>query len=205
MSKSSFLAAVALATLVGACSQSGSSTADTVAEAAQAAEITNRAAEAARAAASELAAQQAANQAAAVAAAAESERLRIGIETALIQDVSAGGFNSAAQTVKAMRAIDTTNTPAEYRAAYVTHIQAWEDVARLKASWEAIDTDENNGIILVASVACAMLDCPATPIADRIEAEREYNRRLVVAQAQVTTSFREVERIAVSHGARMPA
>ena len=200
MPKSALLAAVALATMLGACSGEKIAQSEAPASFALAAAEDTRAAEAAAAAAA-----RAAQRIAEAATAAERERLRTGIEVALQQDRGAGQLGSDSATASAMRAIDVSNTPAEFQAAYVTHIHAWEDVARLRAAWKRFDTDEKNGKVLLVGFACAMVDCPATPIADRIEAEQEYNRQLGAGRARISVSFHEVERVAASYGAQLPA
>jgi len=200
MPKSALLAAVALATMLGACSGEKIAQSEAPASFALAAAENTRAAEAAAAAAA-----RAAQRIAEAATAAERERLRTGIEVALQQDRGAGQLGSDSATASAMRAIDVSNTPAEFQAAYVTHIHAWEDVARLRAAWKRFDTDEKNGKVLLVGFVCAMVDCPATPIADRVEAEQEYNRQLSAARARISVSFHEVERVAASYGAQLPA
>jgi hypothetical protein len=104
-----------------------------------------------------------------------------------------------------MRAIDLSQTPTDFRQAYLEHIFAWERGLRARRTFDELATGDNRGQAVAAGLACALLDCRTNPIDSQIEAEERLREEIRLAQGQITSTFQEVQRIAVRYGANPTA
>lgn len=116
---------------------------------------------------------------------AESERRCI--ERVLREDRAASEAGRPDQIVAGMRGIETSSCPVDFRDAYVLHIQAWDQRARLIPTAEAINKPVEgfwDGVVKGAGAVAVGL------------AEVE-------ASQAVSQTFAQVERVAARHGASL--
>lgn len=108
------------------------------------------------------------------------------IQRVLQEDQGAGSHDDPAEVVARMKAISMTGCPADFREAYYDHIRAWQMKRDVKAALDGITPAEGflDGAIKVLGVAAL--------------ATRDLD-----ASQQISTTFRDVERLAVRYGARL--
>jgi hypothetical protein len=123
------------------------------------------------------------------------------LEAALQADQQTSGYGMSSGRVTAMRAIDLSQTPADFREAYLEHIFAWERRVRADQAWKSLNTEQNNRDTLAGGVVCALLDCNTNPIDSRLEAEERLKQEIQAASQEISATFQEVQRVAVRYGA----
>ncbi len=196
--KAQFLAFSVAAALLSACNQPSDTSSN--ATAAPASSFDAAAAEAEAASSSSAAA------ASAEAIARQNEAYRVAITEALRQDDVAGHtYRGATAVAAAMRQIDLSETPAEYRIAYFDHIAAWENYGKLQDEYANLSSDDSESNVVASSFLCSLLSCGATPIKDRIDLLNRLRAAMVQANNEIGTTFHAVERIAVSYDAALPS
>lgn len=138
---------------------------------------------------------------------AEQERtVRIeSIQRVLRDDSSIGHTADAAAQAQAMRAINLDGVPDDFRVAYVTHIQAWEDCAAIDRALRQLSSQEASDQALGRSLLATILGTSDTPLADLQGAIDQARARRREASDQVEATFQVVERTAASYGANLPA
>jgi hypothetical protein len=132
-------------------------------------------------------------------------RFRSAIQSALSQGATTGsGATSVAEVVGRMRAIDTSGCPNDFRIAYVTHIQAWEEMAVLEEEAIKLKNErESFGAFLEAFLRGVMMD-PFGKVNDEMTAQRDLQRRAQAVQRDIQLTFSRVEQVGVAYGASLP-
>jgi len=169
--------------------------------------------------AAQLAAQQAAEQAKQAQAAelakqqAEQERIaqqqaayKTAIETVLKANAGLSSTSGQSQTAhaQAMRAIDLTACPTDFAAAYTTHIQAWERAGNIQKSLGELKSDANVTRTVAESILGDITGSKQKPIGQAVALNKRLTVQHAEANTQITETFNEVERIAVTYGATVP-
>jgi hypothetical protein len=125
------------------------------------------------------------------------------IERILRADQDANRLGDSRRVAPAMRAIDTTGAPDDFRSAYLVHVQAWEDAARVDAVLADLNSEETARNAVGLSILATLLGADATPIGDLTEALATARARRTTAGENIRSTFQEVERIAVAQGAQL--
>lgn len=97
---------------------------------------------------------------------------------------SSENADSVSEVVARMRAIDTSDCPADFRTAYLAHIHAWEEAE--KVVQEARNLGKPDGFW------------------EELKAASLKNAGNAASQ-KISQTFQEVERVAVLHGATLPS
>lgn len=130
------------------------------------------------------------------------------IETVLQEDstVAIAAENRGNNTAisKAMRQIDITSCPTDFQAAYVDHIHAWEDSGKIQTAWNKLESDDNINDVLLRSILEDVVGSDATPIKDAVDAEKFLKEAKIEASAKISETFKQVEHIAATYGAKLP-
>jgi hypothetical protein len=111
---------------------------------------------------------------------------------------------SATEVVRRMEAIDMTDCPNDFKAAYLAHIYAWKSVATVE--WKAValkNEAESTGTMVEAFVRGFFLD----PFGKSNELRAEFRHLQAeydAAHNEVKQTFLKVEQIAIGHGADLP-
>jgi hypothetical protein len=153
--------------------------------------------------ASAAAAAEAERRALAEAEAARQAQLAAGREcmrAVLVADSQTSAISDYGYRVSAMKSISTEGCPVEFRTAYFDHIDAWARRGRIQTALIELNSDENAGTTIVASILATALELEATPIADHLEAERRLRAAGADADAGISETFHTVERIALQYG-----
>lgn len=128
------------------------------------------------------------------------------IERVLLQDVrSFQGAESVTQLVAKMRAINTDGCPNDFRAAYLAHIHAWDEMAAIEQQWQAHQQQGTSGAVLIESFVRGFLGDPFGKTTELIAEGNQLQLRYSAAQQSIKTTFDRVQEIAVLHGAQLPA
>jgi hypothetical protein len=125
------------------------------------------------------------------------------IERILRADQEAGRLGDSRRIAPTMRALDTTGAPDDFRSAYLVHVQAWEDAARVDTVLADLNSEETARNTIGLSILATLLDADAHPIRDLTEALAAARARRTTATEAIRSTFQEVERIAVAHGAQL--
>jgi hypothetical protein len=120
------------------------------------------------------------------------------IERALHEDALTGHEPSLDHTA-AMRQVDLSGCPEDFRAAYTNHIQAWEQAGKVH---QAIVDLNNNGDL--AAAAKEVFGPSAAAWSSREQAASELGRLQKAASDEIHTTFLKVEAIAGKYGAQVP-
>lgn len=123
------------------------------------------------------------------------------IEKALHEDALTGK-QPTAEHVAAMRNVDMSNCPPDFREAYMKHIHAWEQEAAVYEAKMKLDNDEDGAA--VAGVLATLFDSDATPWSDHVQAEQKIKSLAASASEQVSSTWRDIETIASRYGAKAP-
>lgn len=128
------------------------------------------------------------------------------ITALLIADAGLSTFTKHDATLQAaaMRKFDLSKYPPDFSAAYVDHIHAWEDLARVDKALMQLSSEENINELLSQEVMNEIFGTGASPILDAMELENKLNERRQIIGENILATFREVERIAVTYGATLP-
>ena len=114
------------------------------------------------------------------------------------------GVKTVADIVVRMKTIDLSGCPNDFRAAYTTHIHAWELMAEVEKEAIAYKANfESAGAFVEAFIRGAMMD-PFGKAKESYAAKKELKANYQKASTQVRNTFHRVEEIAVSYGASLP-
>mgnify|MGYP006205502819 CR=1 FL=1 len=125
------------------------------------------------------------------------------IESVLLADARTESHGNSTSRVAAMRAIDVSGAPRDFQAAYLEHIFAWERFLRARSAWTRLTTDEETWAVVIGGGVCAALGCERNPIESRLEAEERLQAEMNQARALISSTYEDVQRIAVQHGANL--
>lgn len=127
------------------------------------------------------------------------------IEAVLQQDVTVTvEVKSIEEAVARMRAIDLTGCPNDFKAAYVTHIHAWELMADVQREAAAHRADSESGSAMVEALIRGFMGDPFGKANEFATAENQLQWSYQTAQQQIRATFQRVEELAVTHGANLP-
>ncbi|WOE75656.1 hypothetical protein [Alterisphingorhabdus coralli] len=123
------------------------------------------------------------------------------IEDVLMQDDRIGQTGAIDRNrVNRMRAISLNNTPSDFRVAFLDHIFAWERRVKAEEALKALDNKDPSSVI-IGGIICEALDCSKNPLDSHSEAYERVDREIAIARDEVSSTWRNVQRVAVSHGA----
>lgn len=108
------------------------------------------------------------------------------------------------EIVPRMRTIDLEGCPSEFRSAYLAHIHAWEDVEKVLREIEQLSSTDNQSAIFWESAIRGFFGDIFTIPARILEQAGELDQRYAAAQQQVEITYRRLEELAVSQGAKLP-
>lgn len=135
----------------------------------------------------------------------EFERQKQAINYVLVADkntakisIDANGIRNYDIQASEMRKIDFSQCPSDFATAYLEHIHAWEDAAKIRRA-EA-NLKEQGGLAAVAGIIAELTNSEATPFSNYLEAESELNRLAISTGEEITRTWKNVELIAVKYG-----
>jgi outer membrane murein-binding lipoprotein Lpp len=143
-------------------------------------------------------------------AAEEAERARVAavwkscIETTLQQDAAIPPRSGAAYIVSQMKIIDTTSCPAEFREAFLAHIQAWDNTAEIEESLALLNSEDNVNTTVGAQVLASLFKTGDRPYQNHMDADRRLRQARSESSAGIRSSYQAVQRVAVRFGAALP-
>ncbi|MEA3040806.1 MAG: hypothetical protein QOC65_295 [Sphingomonadales bacterium] len=129
---------------------------------------------------------------------------RAAIVAVLVADAQAGRLGSLARTAAAMRLIDVSQAPSDFREAYLLHTQAWEDTGRYDAELRYLNSPEASNEAWRRWWVETLRGTDGTPVTDLEAAKATTRDRRAQANERIHLTFQEVERIAVRYGAQLP-
>lgn len=135
---------------------------------------------------------------------AEAARVAAAVQTAMQADAATASIANDSQHAAAMRAIDTSTCPPEFRAAYLEHIFAWERYAKIQRAIADLNSDDSVGVTVALSALNGLLGGRGTPILDHIQAAQQLETLREEARDQIHTTFERVEVVATGFGAPLP-
>lgn len=130
--------------------------------------------------------------------------VRARIEAVLEADAETASRDGPDARAAAMRAIDTTGCPADFAAAYVNHIFAWEYAAQIEAAMvqPAVAAEGATRDAQRASAKAPRHE--AMPDADIVRRLRRLEELQGAAHDEIRSTFQRVQLIATGYGATLP-
>lgn len=113
------------------------------------------------------------------------------------------GVKHFSKIVPRMRQIDTTGCPHEFRAAYLAHIHACEEVVQIPSEIEHLNSNDRQFEIFWESAIRSFLGDVFTVPAQISHQLEELDRKSENAQQEVAATYRRLEEIAVGYGAKL--
>lgn len=130
---------------------------------------------------------------------------RTAIEAVLQKDATASqGTTTVADILRNMRKIDTSECPANFRSAYLGHLQAWEAGVELQQRVDAFNAEREGAGDMIEGFIRGALGDPAGKYNEVREAGDQLNREMQAARNELRSTYGRVEQVAVSYGARLP-
>lgn len=126
---------------------------------------------------------------------------KLAIEKALQMDLLTGTHATSEHT-HGMRSIDLSDCPADFRVAYMAHIHAWDEAAAVMAANDKLNSNEDSDAI--AGGLAAIFGSDATPWQDHLNAKENIGRLAAQADADIKSTFNQVELLAAAYGAKVP-
>ena len=123
------------------------------------------------------------------------------IEKALHEDVLTGREPTYDHTA-AMRKVDLSDCPPDFRVAYMQHIHAWDEAAKVHQAKAELDSDEDAAA--AAGALATLFGSDETPWSDHVQAEAEVDRLQQQASDDIQTSWQNLEDVASKYGAQVP-
>jgi len=132
-------------------------------------------------------------------------KMRAAIERVLQQDRGTNtGASSVGEIVPRMRAIETSECPNDFRAAYLAHIHAWESMGQVEQQARAFKADREGAGDVVEGFIRGFLGDPMGKANEIQDAQNQLQRAYQSASQQVKQTFNQVEEMAVAYGASLP-
>lgn len=126
-------------------------------------------------------------------------KYKAAIEKALHDDALAGTDPTELHTT-AMRKVDLSDCPDDFRAAYRKHIRAWEDKAKVHQA--QAELDNGSDAAAVAGTLATLFGTDDAPWKDHVAAAKELDKLQWGATAEAGVTLRQVEEVASRYGAR---
>jgi hypothetical protein len=122
------------------------------------------------------------------------------IQKAIHEDALTGNAVSA-DHVNAMRQVDLTDCPPEFREAYSHHIHAWQEAVQVQLAKTELDKDEDAAA--VEGILATVFDLDATPWGDHVQAENQVQQLQAKANGDIESTWQEVEDVGRKYGVQM--
>ena len=105
-------------------------------------------------------------------------------------------------TAEEMRKIDLSNCPTDFSTAFVAHIHAWEDDAKISKAKEELNKDD--GLAVAFGILTTLFKDEITPFSDHMEAHRRIDELAQQTKEKINETWKQVELIAVNYGGPLP-
>ncbi len=102
----------------------------------------------------------------------------------------------------AMRKVDLSDCPDDFRAAYVKHIHALEAKSKVRQAHAELDHESDADAEIVAGTLAALFGTYDTPWRDQVAAVKELDKLEWGATAEAGATLREIDEVASRYGAR---
>lgn len=122
------------------------------------------------------------------------------IQKAIHEDTLTG-HAATMDHVNAMRNVDLSDCPEDFRTAYSHHIHAWEEAAVVQQAKTKLDNEEDGAAL--GGLLAAMFGSDDTPWADHQQAEQEVSQLSRKANGDIHSTWHEVEDAARKYGVQM--
>jgi PBP1b-binding outer membrane lipoprotein LpoB len=127
------------------------------------------------------------------------------VERVLLADSAANSSNRTNnQVAQAMRLIDTSDCPSDFRQAYEKHTYAWENSGKIEAAEAYLNSKESRESTIAQSIFETIIGSEKTPLLDHLAAERELARLKSIASQEIRDTFQLVRSSAILHDAKSP-
>ena len=100
-----------------------------------------------------------------------------------------------------MRGVDTSSCPNDFRAAYLSHIQAWEVLAEVEQKARKLKNESESARAFVEAFVRGLIMDPFGKANEMRAAENALEREAQAAKQQVMTTLNQVEQCALAYGA----
>ncbi|WP_198424820.1 hypothetical protein [Spirosoma endbachense] len=124
------------------------------------------------------------------------------INSVLQLDANTSNISDYTSRAAAMRNIEITQCPQDFAVAYLDHVHAWEDRAKIKSAQNELK--EYGGLAAAAGLIATLTDSDSTPFSDYVEAENKLQALANEKIDEIHRTWQLVERTAVSYGATLP-
>ncbi|GAB3029651.1 hypothetical protein [Spirosoma pulveris] len=124
------------------------------------------------------------------------------INSVLQSDARTSNISDYGSRTSAMRNIDITQCPQDFGVAYVDHIHAWENRAKIEKARNELK--EYGGLAAAAGLVATLSDSEITPFSDYVEATNKLQALANEQDTEIRRTWQIVERSAVSYGATLP-
>lgn len=131
------------------------------------------------------------------------EARRVSIEAVLNAD-SHTNYTAVSDRLTAMRAIDTSQTPDDFRQAYLNHINAWDRYGRARDAMAELTSDEQLTSVVLQEAFNVVFDLGGSPVGNYTDAINRLKVLQDKASEDINSTFQAVESIAVGYGATLP-
>ena len=131
----------------------------------------------------------------------QNTRYRTAIEKALHQDALTGK-DATPGHIAAMRQVDISDCPQEFRVAYMNHIHAWDEASAVAQAKAKLANEEDAAAF--AGALASLFNSDATPWSDHLHTEQEAEHLTAVAGQDIASTWQEIENLAGKYGARLP-
>eukprot|EP00456_Euglypha_rotunda_P059501 TRINITY_DN496_c1_g5_i1.p1 TRINITY_DN496_c1_g5~~TRINITY_DN496_c1_g5_i1.p1 ORF type:complete len:181 (-),score=30.59 TRINITY_DN496_c1_g5_i1:672-1214(-) len=126
------------------------------------------------------------------------------IERVLEQDAIAYQSSTAVeQYVGRLKTIDTLDCPRDFKVGFLAHVQAWEQVAAIEKRTIKFSEDANSTSTMVESFFRGMLGDFSGKFNEMTLAQNQLKAEYDSAALEVRQTWNQVEKLAVSHGAKL--
>jgi hypothetical protein len=123
------------------------------------------------------------------------------IEKALHEDALTGHEPTFDHTA-AMRKVDLSDCPEDFRVAYTNHIHAWDEAAKVNQAKAELTSDEDAAA--AAGALATLFGSDETPWSDHERAVAEVNRLQQVASDDIHGTWQVVEDVSAKYNAQVP-
>lgn len=122
------------------------------------------------------------------------------VERAIHEDALTG-HEATIDHLNAMRAVDLSDCPPDFREAYSHHIHAWEEATRVQQAKARLESDEDSAAL--AGILATAFESDATPWSDHLQAVNRVDQQQARAEEGIRSTWQAVEDTARKYGARI--
>lgn len=122
------------------------------------------------------------------------------IEKAIHEDALTGKEPTSGHT-DAMRKVDLSDCPRDFRIAYMNHIHAWDEAVAVYGAKMKLDRDEDAAA--VGGIVASIFGSDASPWSDHVRAQQEVQKLTAVASRDISSTWQQVESVASKYGAQV--